>query len=208
MTKHQTHTGSGCPPCDKTALRRLLRARRDALEPQQAAQSAAAAQRHLLRHPVWQSAKQVLLYMPVRNETATDLLLHDAWQQGKSVLLPRCIPDCPGEMCLAPCACAADLVTGQYGIAEPDPATCPAVDVTGPSFAPQVAVIPGVGFDRAGNRLGFGAGYYDRFLALPAMQSAALVGLAYPFQITDSLPSDPWDRPVNALCTEEGLLWL
>lgn len=212
----------------RQALRRAMLARRAALPPDEAARLGHAAQDALLASPAWQNARQVLLYVAVRNEAATARLLDAAWADGKQVLLPRCLTpaaapgatgpaspaaDCDNEMCLAPCACAADLKPGRYGIAEPDPARCPAIDMDAvpglaPNFAPDLAVIPGVAFDRRGNRLGHGAGYYDRFLAHPAMARTALVGLAYAFQIVPALPVAPWDRPVHALCTEEGLTWL
>ena len=67
-------------------------------------------------------------------------------------------------------------------------------------------------FDRAGNRLGFGGGYYDRFLAAFGARGSGrrplLVGLCYAFQVVDALPSQDWDRPVDCLCTEEGLVCL
>lgn len=203
----------------RQALRRAMLARRAALPPDEAARLGHAAQDALLASPAWRNARQVLLYVAVRNEAATARLLDAAWADGKQVLLPRCVTpasptaDCDNEMCLAPCACAADLKPGRYGIAEPDPARCPAIDMdaapgSAPNFAPDLAVIPGVAFDRRGNRLGHGAGYYDRFLAHPAMARTALVGLAYAFQIVPALPVAPWDRPVHALCTEEGLTWL
>ncbi|EGY25136.1 5-formyltetrahydrofolate cyclo-ligase [Desulfovibrio sp. A2] len=209
----------------RQALRRTMLARRAALPPEEAARLGHAAQEALLASPAWQAARQVLLYVAVRNETATARLLDAAWAHGKQVLLPRCVTSAPqadaaapaanydNEMCLAPCACAADLRPGRYGIAEPAPDRCPAIDMdaapgSASSFAPDLAVIPGVAFDRQGNRLGHGAGYYDRFLAHPAMARTALVGLAYAFQIVPALPVAPWDRPVHALCTEEGLIWL
>lgn len=210
MSKQHTernilHSGQAC---DKTSLRSLLLKQRASLTPAQVTSFGQQAQRHLLEHRAWQEARQVLLYMPVRNEMPTDALLQDAWARGIDVLLPRCIPQCDGEMCLAACSCEGDLVAGRYGIAEPDPASCPAVDLEHGSFSPDIAIIPGVGFDRNGTRLGFGAGYYDRFLSLPAMQSTLLIGLAYSFQVLHTLPADPWDRPVTALCTEEALTWL
>lgn len=223
----------------RQALRRTMLARRAALPPDEAARLGDAAQNALLASLAWQAARQVLLYVAVRNEAATARLLDAAWADGKQVLLPRCVTsapasstnaaassanapatgtapptaDCDNEMCLAPCACAADLAPGRYGIAEPDPTRCPAIDMDAEpghasAFAPDLAIIPGVAFDRQGNRLGHGAGYYDRFLAHPAMARTALVGLAYAFQIVPALPVAPWDRPVHALCTEEGLTWL
>lgn len=193
---------------DKASLRRDMLRRRNALTPDLAAANAEAAQAALLAHPLWQSAGQVVLYVSVRNELGTARLIEAAWNTGKQVLLPRCDPTCTGSMCLAPCLCHADLAPGSHGIPEPSPERCPTLDQTAPGFAPDLAVIPGVAFDRTGNRLGYGGGYYDRFLAGPGMARATLIGFAHAFQIVDALPAEPWDRPVVALCSEEGLIWL
>lgn len=192
----------------KRALRKAMLTRRCTLSPEEALAHARQAQLRVIAHPVWKAARQVLLYKGIRNELSTDMLLDAAWQSGKQVLLPRCEPDAPGTMCLAPCACAADLTPGLYGIPEPCPVRCPALDPDSPDFRPDIAIIPGVAFDRHGNRLGYGGGYYDRFLAHPGMARTALVGFAHAFQIVDALPAAHWDRPVHALCTEEDFLWL
>lgn len=192
----------------KVALRREMLQRRRGLDTTEAQRHGAMAQAALLAHPAWITARQVVLYVAVRNELDTDLLLREAWEAGKEVLLPRCDPACSGVMCLAPCLCAADLAPGSHGIPEPSPLRCPPVDPQSPTFTPDLAVIPGVAFDRQGNRLGYGGGYYDRFLSTPGMSATPLVGFAHAFQIVDVLPAEAWDRPVNALCTEEGLIWL
>ena len=68
----------------------------------------------------------------------------------------------------------------------------------------DVMVLPGLGFDRAGGRLGRGGGHYDRLLALP--HRAFRVGLAYDFQLlTERLPRDPWDVPLHAIATPSGM---
>ena len=73
---------------------------------------------------------------------------------------------------------------------------------------PDLFIVPALAYDRSGNRLGYGGGYYDRFLARAAEGHAVIIGLAFSFQILEHLPAEPWDRPVQALCTERGLLWL
>jgi 5-formyltetrahydrofolate cyclo-ligase len=95
------------------------------------------------------------------------------------------------------------LVTGAYGIREPAP-DWPLVEPA----AVDLVVVPGVAFDRHGTRLGYGGGYYDRML--PTIRAgnpaAALVGLAYGFQVVADLPGDPHDVPVDAIATEAGLV--
>ncbi len=210
MAKYSFLQGKQATSCevDKPVLRRALLQKRAALAPSQVEELGRQAQHRLMEHEVWQAARQVVLYMPVRNEMPTWDMLQDAWLRDKDVFLPRCDPQRKGAMCFALCSCEQELVPGCYGIAEPDPACCPAVDMSSMGFAPDVAVIPGVGFDRRGNRLGFGGGYYDRILAHDAMQRATLVGYAYAFQVVAQIPAEPWDKSVHALCTNEALLWL
>jgi 5-formyltetrahydrofolate cyclo-ligase len=68
-----------------------------------------------------------------------------------------------------------------------------------------MALIPGVCFDRRGYRLGFGGGYYDRLLATDGMKRPLILGIGYAFQLVESLPVQPWDMPVDIVCTEEEL---
>ncbi len=91
--------------------------------------------------------------------------------------------------------------TGPYGIAEPS--VPPGVEPRTSGW--DIVVVPGLAFDRAGNRLGHGFGYYDRFLAgLP--DSVTRVGLANAGMVVVDVPVDPWDVPVHALVTEEGVI--
>lgn len=193
---------------DKKSLRKSLLAQRAALPSETAKAYSQSIQRLVLAESVWAQARQIVLYMPIRNEVDTTLLMQRAWSEGKCVLLPRINPECKGEMCLAACVGEHQLLKGTFGLREPDAVCCPPLQPDDPDFKPDLAVIPGVGFDRSGNRLGFGAGYYDRYLAHPSMQQTSLVGVAYSFQILEALPADPWDRRVHALCSEKELRWL
>ena len=91
----------------------------------------------------------------------------------------------------------ADCAPGFAGIAEP-PATAPVV-------APDIILVPLVAVDARGNRLGQGAGQYDRTLAaLRARRKVLAVGVAWDVQLVDALPVDPWDAPLDALATPSG----
>ncbi len=164
-----------------------------------------AAQQKLLTEIVWQHACSVALYMAVRGEMSTNLLLEHAWRTGKCVLLPRCRPE-QGKMDFVPCTSMDDLAPGNFGIMEPH-AHLPAIHLD--SDAPHIMVIPGTAFDKRGNRLGFGGGYYDRLFAEPwCCPHTIRMGLCYSWQIVEALPIEAWDMPMNALITEEGLLWI
>ncbi len=193
---------------DKDTRRKTLLTQRATISTESAQEAGRAAQQRLMDTPHWRNARRVLLYVPLRNELDTMQLIHEAWHTEKTVLLPRVDRLATGSMHIATCRSEKELISGPFGLREPNPALCPPVDTNDPAEAPDLAVIPGVAYDREGNRLGFGAGYYDRYLALPSMAGTTLLGFAYAFQIVDHLPADPWDRPVHGLCSEKELVWL
>ena len=86
----------------------------------------------------------------------------------------------------------ASLVTGAFGLRQPDD--------TGEEVAPTLVLTPLVGFDRAGGRIGQGAGFYDR--AFAALPGAIRIGFAWSVQEVGAVPLDPWDVPLHAVATE------
>jgi 5-formyltetrahydrofolate cyclo-ligase len=94
-----------------------------------------------------------------------------------------------------------DLVPGYYNIPEPDPGRCKRVE----SSEIDAAVIPGSVFDIQGGRLGYGGGYYDRFLVNDAPQ-AKRIGLAFELQVVDKVPVEPHDQPLDILITEKRIV--
>lgn len=144
---------------------------------------------------------RVLLYAAVGAEAPTRPLAEKLMAAGVEVCLPRLKKDRPGEMEIARVSDWGALVPGPFfGIPQP------ADDV--PALAPErlsMVVVPGVGFDRAGRRLGNGGGYYDRFLPqLP--ERAARVGWAFLLQVVEQLPEEAHDCRVDIIVTEEGVL--
>lgn len=193
-------------PHIKQALRQELRTLRRALPPEKRAWAAERAQKRVLAQPAWQQARAVALYMALKEEVDTSLLLHQAWASGKDVFLPRVRPGEPGCMDFVLCAGPEDLVPGAFGLLEPLP-TLPGLAADDPQFTPTLMILPGVGFDRSGYRLGFGGGYYDRFLA-HAPSSLLRLALCYRCQLLAHLPVAPWDQRVNRICTDKETLWL
>ncbi len=196
----------------KADIRAAMRARRLALSPEEREEASRAAARHLMESDIWRQARAVGLYMAVRGEMDTADLAESAWKAGKTLLLPVCGPSCnspAGTMRFMPCPGPHCLKPGAFSIPEPDLAHPDlAAYCAGDAPLPELIVVPGMAFSPLGQRLGMGGGYYDRFFAAPALAAAVRVGLAYSFQITDSLPQEAWDAPMHALCTEKGLLWI
>ncbi len=152
--------------------------------------------------PLLARVQTIMLYVHTAEEVRTRDLLHLLLQKGKRVAIPWC----DGPM-LRPVLIAAveELSPGTFGIEEPaaalrsDPAR-----LVEPG-ALELIVIPGVGFDRHGTRLGRGVGYYDRFLPLVS-PSCVRLGFSFSSQLVEFLPREAHDQEIDALITEEGLL--
>jgi 5-formyltetrahydrofolate cyclo-ligase len=189
----------------KAALRKKMLAARAALTQEDVRTRSFAIQKHILADEAWLRASSVALYAAVKQEAQTWRLLEQAWRSGRQVYLPRVGPNAGGALTFARCASKGHLISGAFGIPEPDPLTCPACDFTLENAFPDLLIVPGVAFDRSGHRLGMGGGYYDRFLSAAKTLS---IGLAYGFQLLEAIPAERWDKNVNAVCTEQGLLWM
>lgn len=186
---------------DKKNLRTQLLQKRGALSKETVLASSGEALEMIRVLPEWKTANEVLIYWPIRGELDVRPLITELWQRDCTVLMPRCRPDAYGEMDIACAACEDELTPGPFSIMEPDAKICPPVD----TCCPDLAIIPGVCFDRRGYRLGFGGGYYDRLLATDGMEITLKIGLGYAFQLVEELPIQPWDMPVDIVCTEEEL---
>ncbi len=179
---------------EKQRLRRRMLERRGSLSSEEAARLGGLAQRHVIEMAEFQSARSVGLYHPLGSEVRTDVIAEAARRQGKKVSLPRT----EGNMIrFYEYRAGDDLVEGRFGVMEPVPTKHP-VEL-------DLVVIPGVAFDAKGCRIGYGKGFYDRFLAqAPATFS---VGLAYSFQVVEGLPRGRFDRKLGALITDKGIMY-
>ncbi len=150
--------------------------------------------------PEYESAESVAFYVDVRDEVRTRPLLAQECQQRTRVIA---VPYCDGaELRLVQIDSLDDLVFGKFGILEPrtNIRQSSAVEIAGI----DVVIVPGVGFDRAGNRLGYGAGYYDRLLV--NANRVTKVGLAYGCQLLDEIESEPFDICVDYVCVEDATI--
>lgn len=148
----------------------------------------------------YRKARVLLCYAAFDGEVETRPVLRAALAAGKRVAVPVMRPG--RRLALQEIRCARrDLARrGRFGVPEPVLRRQGRVQ---PGEL-NLAVVPGVAFDRRGGRLGRGKGYFDRFLArVPAR--VPRVGLAFSFQMVRALPSEPHDRPVCAVVTERGV---
>ncbi len=183
---------------EKNALRERLLAIRAAIPAsvRRAASLSIAARLSML--PAWQRARAVVLHAPLGAEVDTAELTRLALAAGKQVAWPRISP--AGTALEFACCAAAELVPGPARALEPPP-SAPLL----PLQAVDLAVVPGVAFDRSGARLGRGRGHYDATLSL-LRPDAARVGLAFDAQVLDLVPTEPHDARLDAVVTESRLL--
>lgn len=144
----------------------------------------------------WQDARTVLLYVSHDGEVDTFDLMKRAREHGKRVAAPRVVVE---RLELREIRGEEDLEAGAYGISEPS-ADRPLIE---PSEV-DVAIVPGIVFDKRGHRVGYGRGYYDRLLK---ETSCPHIGLAYGFQIVEYIPEEDYDVPVALVVTESDLFW-
>ena len=147
----------------------------------------------LVREDIYKNADLILGYYSVSAEVSMDYLFEQAWKDGKKVALPVCLPG--HEMEFRIYTKQTVMEKGVCGI--PEPANSEVVD---PSKVNALIVVPGVSFDADGNRIGYGGGYYDRFLK--KYPDIPRVMLAYEMQKTVSIPYDGNDVPVDLVLTE------
>jgi 5-formyltetrahydrofolate cyclo-ligase len=178
----------------KAQLRQTCRAARKSLGDEARARFSLTLCGHLETWPVFQQSDSVLTYMPIKGEADLTSLL--ARHPEKRWALPRILPEENHCMVFHPYD-PARLIRHPFGMAEPDP-SLPEID---PDII-QLALVPGLAFDRRGGRLGYGGGYFDRFLA---GFSGVSVGVVFGALLLDEVPRGPFDVPMQWLATEEGV---
>ena len=175
----------------KKLLRKQIREEKKNQDPERLKILSSALLACLEKHPRFIASNTVLLYYSLGDEVQTHAFV-EKWYREKKVLLPVVRGDIlelrhyTGKKCLE---------VGAFGIEEP----------TGENFTDyeeiELGIIPGMSFDRQGNRLGRGKGYYDKLL--PLLRSYN-IGICYQFQAREEIPSEPFDQPMDEVWTEEG----
>jgi len=185
------------------SLRHTTLVRRDQLQPKQRHRLSRHIASRFLNLPELESASAFFIYVNFRSEVETLPLIHHLLQENKVVTVPWTDRKNHALRVIRITDPDQDLRPGYCGIPEPGPSL-----LAGPSFDParlDVVILPGSVFDRHGGRLGYGGGYYDRFLVHAAPQ-ALRIALAYDLQVVDRLNLQPHDQPMDILITESDIL--
>ncbi len=147
--------------------------------------------KRLFRTEVFKKAEFVMFYIALKDEVNTEEMIKEAKKLGKKVIVPVCKKN---RITLRPCILEDNpsLKKGPYGVCEP------AIERGIPLKDLDLVIVPGVAFDKKGNRLGRGKGCYDRFLK-KLLKDTPTIGLAFDFQILPSLPRQTHDVSVNKI---------
>ena len=182
---------------EKKVLRKTFLQERENLSAGEVAAKSALIADLLWALPQVRQAKTVMAYMPFRQEVDITLLFSRLWQNGAQIAVPVCHPDRCGLMQAALLRPDTAWQSNRYGIDEP------AEKIVLSKKEIDLLFIPGVAFAKNHARLGYGGGYYDRFLAdMPA--TAYKIGVAFSLQVKDVLPFGAGDLNVDMVMTEQG----
>lgn len=185
---------------DKPRLRREFEAIRQSVSPAERQEADRRLLAHLFDSPAWKAADTVLSYCSVRGEIDLSPVWEKATSEGKRYALPRTLTGAgEGRMIFQYVKTQDDLLPGRYGLLEPS-SVCDEVV----NFDKTLCIVPGLAFDSQGYRLGYGGGYYDRFLA--AQPSIIAVGLCYAVCLCERLPHDHHDVPVSYVISERSVI--
>ena len=184
---------------DKAKLRACALAQRDALDLDQIEIGAQAILERVLGLAEYQRATVIHTYVSSKeNEVDTRELIHISLEQGKQVVVPV-VERGVETMGHAVLVGMDELVNGPMGLVQPNPRMATWLDDAG---AIDMVVVPGVAFDRRGHRIGFGGGFYDRFLATV---SCAKVGLCYDALVLGAIPDEVHDVAMDIVVAESAV---
>jgi 5-formyltetrahydrofolate cyclo-ligase len=191
----------------KNKIREDLLKQRDAITSEQKILKESAIEERLFCQDAFKQAKNVLLYVSFRSEVDTRRYLDDVIKLNKKLILPV-VDSKHGKLNLYEVSDVSDLEPGYMGILEPRKRADMSVSLKDI----DLVIIPGTGFDRDGNRLGYGGGYYDKLLSYESKQLSrvdkhiTIIALAFEEQIGENIPAEPHDIKVDMIVTDKRLI--
>ncbi|MBA2873481.1 5-formyltetrahydrofolate cyclo-ligase [Thermaerobacillus caldiproteolyticus] len=183
---------------DKKTIRQQMKARLQQLTDEQKQAYDKEIARNLYALPLWQNATTIGITISRGIEVNTKPIIEKAWQAGKAVAVPKCDPVTKTMRFREICS-FSQLESVYFDLWEPIAAVTREVaadDI-------DVMIVPGICFSRNGYRIGYGGGYYDRYLQ---HFSQTTISLAYTFQVIDDIPSEPHDIPVQQIITNDEVI--
>lgn len=180
----------------KKELRTRLRTLISSLSPEEIHDQSQQAAARLFALPEYRRSEIMMIYLSLPSEADTTPIVLQAWQDHKKVVAPQVIWDSRQMLPVEIRNLNEDIGSNQFGIREPIHGLPIPIELI------DLVIVPGLGFDPFGNRLGRGRGFYDRFLSKPQFR-AVRCGFALESQVVDSIPSAHHDVKVQMLVTNE-----
>ncbi len=180
----------------KNDLRNTYKKKRELMTKPEVEEKSLLASKHFLSSEIYKKSSKIMVYMPLGNEIDTRHIIKTAFDDGKTVILP--VTDAESGD-ITPCIIRenTEFVKGAFSVAEPmEKETAEVSEI-------DAVLVPGIVFNKNGDRIGFGKGCYDRFLK---NISAVKLGFCYDFQIYDNFSGEKQDISMDYLISEEEMI--
>ncbi|HLC51885.1 MAG TPA: 5-formyltetrahydrofolate cyclo-ligase [Candidatus Nanoarchaeia archaeon] len=181
---------------EKNVIRRNLSLRRDGMLSNQVIDLSQQVSRKLVENQLFGQASVIFFYAAINNEVNLSYAVEKALQAGKRVVFPRVVNDCLRLYSVF--NSKNDLEPGYAKILEPK-TSLPEIQLS----ELDLILVPGIAFDKNGNRVGYGKGHFDRFLE---HLTKTKIGIAYDFQVVDFIPAESHDIIMDYILTERGMI--
>lgn len=181
----------------KREIRRKMLALRWALSDDEAVKKAESLTSWILTLPEYKKAKRIMAFLAMKGESNLDGLIARALSDGKEVYVPVCLPE--RQMEAGRLLDMDHFVRGPLGLRD-----LPKSYETVSPEKLDLVLVPGVACDRKGNRLGMGAGYYDRYLVHVPFEKR--IAALWDFQVAEAIPSEPFDERMAKIVTDKGII--
>ena len=184
---------------NKNEARKIVKAKKAVLRVQDVELYSRAVSKVFVNEDFYKNAQVIYPYLAYNTEIDTRYIIEQAWRDGKTVAVPKVLDSTTMEFYVI--SSFDDIETGYQGI--PEPKGCTTV-----SPKEVLMIMPGLAFDRNHNRVGYGGGFYDRYLEKKENEGVYFkkISLAYDFQIFDNLEVEAYDIPVDSIVTSEKVI--
>lgn len=186
----------------KSAIRQQVRTNRTSIPTATRQKAELSIAQQLKDNLLFKTSKRIACFLSFDGEIGTQAIIGDCLSLNKQVYLPKLRPFKPNRLWFMPYTAESVMSNNRFGIPEVNLLPNHAVALS----SIDLVLLPLVAFDSRGNRLGMGGGFYDATFAhlREQCQRPKFIGLAYQQQRVEPLPSDPWDLPLDGVCTEEA----
>jgi len=187
----------------KSDIRQSIRAKRNSLQATEKNLARSQILNQLAEHKVLKRSKNIACFLSFDGEIPTQAIIQHICKQDKNCYLPKLKPNKPNQLWFMPYRLGTKLVPNRFNIPEVDLLPNHAIAIS----KLDLILMPLVAFTAKGKRLGMGGGFYDATFAhlKDSRKKPMFIGLAYDFQLIDEIPEDPWDIPLDGVCTPSQL---